>query len=548
MMLPLFSFTNAGRLLWVAVKRILRHRWDSVVIGFVPQQHRRPSCPKTDNRSFRDQVAIIRATMPYDHLSDFLSELEADGELLRVSAEIDADLELAAVIDRVCKSSESSPAVLFENVRGHTTPIVANVLGSERRICKALNAESLEEVADRIATAMKPEIPTGWLDAFRLVPGLVELTKVPPKTVDSAICQQVVKMGTDVDLNELPIPRCWPQETTPTILCGQVFTRYPRAEIQTVGLPTIQVRGRDLLAIPWTVHDEEMAIFEEYRDGNQQMPIAIALGGDPVLTYCASAPLPAKTDACLLAGFLRNKNVELVRCRSVDLNVPAHAEFVIEGLIDTQAEFESVGLTAAATGFYRLAETAPIVRVTAVTHRSNPLMPAMILGKPPMEDFWLQRASERIFAPFVKLFIPEIVDFHMPRAGVFRNLLFVSIQKRYPQQARKVMHAIWGLGRLSHSKLIVVVDSNVDVHDEEQVWFHVGANMHPGRDVIFSEGPTHMFDHAAPIRGMGHKMGLDATRKLSDEGHPRDWPDSLVVSDEIQQLVDRRWNDYGLDA
>lgn len=547
MLLSPFAITNPGRLLWFAVKRRLRHRSNSVASVFVAQRHCQLSRQKIDDRSFQYQVVIIPTTMPYDHLSDFLSELQHEGELVRISAEVDADLELAAIVDRVCKSENSPVALLFENVRGHTVPIVANLLGSERRMCKALNADSFDQVAQRVAAAMQPEIPNGWLDAFRLVPGLVELTKLPPKIVDSAICQQVVKMGTDVKLSELPLPRCWPAETAPTITCGQVYSRYPDTEIRRVGLATIQVRD-DSLAVQWTSHDEEMAILEEYRGRNQQMPVAIALGGDPILTYAATAPLPPKTDACLLAGFLRNRNVEMVQCRSVNLQVPAHAEFVIEGLIDTQAAFESVEPVAAPTGFYRPSEDVPMINVTALTHRSNPVMPVMILGRQPMEDFWLQKANERIFAPFVKLFVPEIVDFHMPRAGAFRNLLFVSIQKRYPQQAQKVMHALWGLGRLALSKLIVVVDSDVDVHNEEQVWFHVGANMHPGRDVVFSEGPTDMLDHAATVRGMGHKMGLDATRKLPEEGHPRNWPDRLNASDEIEQLVDRRWSDYGLDS
>jgi len=485
--------------------------------------------------------------MSYDSLSDFVSELEDDGDLVRVSAEVDPVFEIAEITRRRCASGGESPALCFDNVKGCPIPLVTNLLGSQRRMCRALRTASFDEVAARIVGLMEPELPQGWIESLKLVPHVSELTKLPPKSVKSGICQQVVKMGRDVDLAELPILTCWPNEAAPTITMGQVFTEHPKSHLRHVGLSPLEVRGQNRLAVHWNVHQESWRHFTEHRALGRQMPVAVVLGGDPVYTYMATAPLPPHTDACLLGGLLRGENVNLVKCRSIDLEVPADAEIVIEGLIDTAAELEPAGPIAWPTGFYGEREELPTLQVTALTHRSNPFYPAMIPGPPPMDEYWLGKATERVMVPFLKLLLPEIVDLHMPRAGLFRNLLFVSIRKQYPQQARQVMNGLWGLGQLAVAKMVVVVDENVDVHDEEQVWYDVGANTHPGRDVVFCEGPTHMTDHAAPVRGMGHKMGIDATRKSFEEGHPRNWPERLAVNEEIAEMVTRRWSEYGFD-
>jgi 4-hydroxy-3-polyprenylbenzoate decarboxylase len=486
--------------------------------------------------------------MGYDSLADFISEIEDDGDLVRVSAQVDAVLEIAEITDRICKSTEGSPAVFFENVKDHSIPVVVNLLGSRKRMCRALSTDSFDRLADRISGLIRPDLPEGLLDSLKLVPQFTQLTKLPPKLVKTGACQQVVKMGRDVDLGELPIPHCWPGDAGPTITMGQVYTRNPQSGVRNVGLYPIEVRDHDSLFVHWDVHHDGWRNFTEYQQAGQQMPLAIALGGDPIYTYMAAAPLPANTDECLLGGFLRGKNIELVKCRSIDLEVPAHAEIVIEGMIDPAAPLDSAGPIGRATGFYSLPEKLPTLQVAALTHRSNPIFPAMIPGRPPMEEFWMGKATERLFLPFIKLFVPELVDLHQPRCGAFRNLLFVSIRKQYPQQARKVMNALWSLNRLMVSKMIVVVDDDVDIHDEEQVWFHVGAQTHPGRDIVFCEGPTHFTDHAAAVRGMGHKMGIDATRKLPDEGHPRQWPDQLEMKQEIKDLVTRRWSEYGIES
>lgn len=482
--------------------------------------------------------------MAFENLASFISQLEDDGDIVRVSAEVDPVFEIAEITDRACKTSGGGPALFFERVKGHSIPVVTNLLGSYERMCKALGA-SFDEIAARIAGVIQPDLPEGWLDSLRLVPRLAELGRIPPRTVKTGACQQVVNMGRDVDLGRLPIPHCWPGEADPTITAGHLHTRDPETGAREVGLCSLQVRDRDSLFVHWTKHQKAWRIYSAYRTLSRPMPVAVALGGDPLLAYVAGTPLPAETDACVFAGFLRGDAVELVKCRSIDLDVPSDAEIVIEGSIDTSAPLESAGPIACPTGFYTLSAELPTLNLTALTHRSNPMFPAKVVGRPPMEDFWPAKATERIFLPFLKLFVADVVDVHLPRSGVFRNLMFVSIRKRYPQQARQVMHALWGLPALMTIKMIVVVDAAVDVTDEEAIWFHVGANAHPGRDVVFCEGPTHFEDHAAPVAGMGHKMGIDATRKLPEEGHPRPWPQQLAMSADVKALVDGRWGEYG---
>jgi len=481
----------------------------------------------------------------FENLSEFVSDLDDDGQLVRVTAEVDPDLELTEVAERVRRSSSGAPAVFFEHVRGHSMPVVVNLLGSAARMLKVLRAGSFDEAARRVAAVLQPELPEGWLEAVRLVPQLSQLTRMPPRLVRTALCQQVVRLGRDVDLTQLPVPRFWPDDAAPSITMGQVYVKSPVTGVRDVGMYPIEVRDRNSLVICWNAHDDGERIFREYRDRAVQMPVAIVLGGDPVLSYVANVPLPPNTDECLLAGFLRGDNIELVKCRTVDLEVPASAEIVIEGMIDTSAPLEIAGPLGCSTGYYDAPEDVPVLDVTALTHRSNPIFPARIFAPPPSEDFWIGQATEQVFLPFVRLFVPEIVDFHQPMAGVSRNIAFVSIRKQYPQQARKVMQALWSLPAFMVSKILVVVDDDVDVRNAEQVWYRAGANAHPGRDVVLCEGPTHFTDHAAPIRGLGHKLGIDATRKLAAEGHPRPWPSELRTSVTVDEQVTRRWAEYG---
>jgi len=486
--------------------------------------------------------------MNYDNLSDFISELEDDEELVRIPVEVDPVLEISAITDRLCKNSSDGPAVFFENVKGHSIPVVTNLLGSRQRLCKALRVDSFDDLAARIVGLIQPDLPQSWTETLKLVPQMTQLTRLPPKSVRSGVCQQVVKMGRDVDLAELPIPQIWPDDAGPTMTAGQVFTKHPETGVRNVGLYPLEVRGRNTLVVHWNERQGGWRNFQAYQQAGRPMPLAVSLGGDPAFVYMAHAPLPVNTDECLLGGFLRGKNIELVGCRSVDLEVPAFAEIVLEGTIDPAAPLSESGPIGEGTGFYSVRSEQPVMDVTAITHRSNPICPVMIPGKPPVESDWLHQATVRLLLPFVRLFIPDVVDLHMPRCGAYRNLLFVSLRKRHPQQARQVMNALWGLDSLTTCKMIVVVDENVNVQDEQAVWFHVGANSHPGRDVLFCEGPTGSSDHAAPIRGLGHKMGIDATAKLPREGHPRPWPAPLQMTSETIDLIDRRWQEYGFDA
>lgn len=486
--------------------------------------------------------------MAHRNLSDFIAELEDDGDLVRISAEVDPDLELSAVTNRVCRSSETSPALFFENVRGSSLPLVTNLLGSRRRICKALGVACLDDAATRFTSLIAPGAPQGLFETLRLLPQYAQLATLAPQQVSTGSCQQVVKLGSDVNLEALPIPRCWPLESARSITAGQVVTRHPQTGARDVDLTPLSLRDATSLAIHWDAHDDGWKNYQEHRRRHLQMPVAVALGGDPLCSYAASIPAPYGNDETMLAGFLGGRNVELVTCRSIEVEVPSNAEIVIEGYVDVDRELAEAGPLGSSSGFYSEPTLLPVLQVTGLTHRSNPVFPAMIPGRPPAESEWLSRATECILSPFVKLFVPEIVALHQPRYGAFRNFLFVSIDKRYPQQARKVMNALWSFNRLTVSKIIVVVDSDVDVCDEAGVWFQVGANVHPGRDTVFCEGPTHMSDHAAPIAGVGHKLGLDATRKLPEEGHPRPWPDALAMTSQLESLIGNRWSEYGLDG
>lgn len=484
--------------------------------------------------------------MAFEDLAEFLTAVEQAGELLRVSVEVNPALEVAEITSRVCRAPGGGPALLFDNVRGATMPVVTNLLGSERRLSLALGADSLQAAEERIERLLHPELAEGWLGSLKLLPQLSQLTRLPPRTIKTGRSQQVVRMGRDIDLRELPFLQCWPRERAPLVTAAQIVTQDPGTGDRHVGCFPVSVRGQDQLALHWTPHDVAFRHFTGYRDERRQMPVALVLGGDPVLRFLASVPLPREADAWLLAGFLRDENVELVKARTLELQVSACADLVIEGLIDTEAPAEPSDPIALETGFYSLPADAGLLQVTAVTHRSNPVLPATVPGPPPTERTWIERAAEALSRPIVKLFLPEIVDLHTPTVGAGGNFLFVRIRKEYPQQARKVMNALWGLHGFTTTKCLVVVDSDVDVRDEAAVWFHVGANVHPGRDVHFCEGPTSYRDHAAPVAGAGHRMGIDATRKSAAEGHPRDWPESLQMSQTVQELVAGRWRDYGL--
>lgn len=478
--------------------------------------------------------------MAYRDLREFLGRLEAEGELRRVAVEVAPELEITEITDRICRSG--GPALLFEKVKGSSMPVVTNTFGSYRRMALALGVETIEDVAGEIRRLLTPPKLSGLFDKLRAVAQLIELAKFPPKTVGSGACQEEIL---EPDLDLLPILKCWPGDAGRFITLGVTFTRDPDTGIQNAGLYRLQVFDRRTTGMHWHPHHDGAECYRRYRAAAKRMEVAVAFGGDPAITYAASAPMPYGFDEMLFAGFLRRKPVEMVKCRTVELFVPAEAEIVLEGYVEP-GELRPEGPFGDHTGYYSPCDQYPVFHVSAMTARRNPIYPATVVGKPPKEDCYLGKATERIFLPFIQMQLPEIVDLNLPLFGIFHNFAFVSIRKRYPYQARKVMHALWGLGQLALTKFIIVVDEEVDVQSTEEVLWRVGSNVDPARDIEIVRGPLDVLDHATPTLGAGGKLGLDATRKFPEEGHPRGWPAEIAMPDEIKALVTRRWSDYGL--
>jgi 4-hydroxy-3-polyprenylbenzoate decarboxylase len=476
---------------------------------------------------------------PASDLRSWIALLEREGELVRVATEVDPKLEITEITDRTVKAG--GPALLFENPMGSSHPLLINQFGTERRMCMAFDVERLDDVAAKLEDVLEMQPPQGLVDKVRGLKKLKSIADSLPQTKRSGPAQEVVLTGDDVDLAALPIQTCWPGDAAPFITLPAVITKDPRTGTRNVGMYRMQVLDRATTAMHWQIHKDGRA---DYLATDGRIEVAAALGLDPVTTYAASAPLPKHIDELMLAGFLRGEPVQLVKGKTVDLDVPANAEIVLEGYIDKD-ELTAEGPFGDHTGFYTAAEPFPVFHVTAVTMREDAIYPSIVVGKPPAEDAWLGKATERIFLPAVKMTVPEIVDYDLPVAGVFHNCCIVSIRKAFPGHARKVMHAIWGLGMLSLTKAVVVVDEHVNVHDYEEVFFYVGANVDPGRDVLISEGPLDHLDHAPTHQFFGGKLGIDATAKGPDEG-TRPWPEEIEMSEEIRLLVDRRWEEYGI--
>jgi 4-hydroxy-3-polyprenylbenzoate decarboxylase len=473
-------------------------------------------------------------------LRDWIALLEREGELVRVTAEVDPDLEITEIVDRTVKSG--GPALLFEHPKGSEHALLINQFGTERRMCLALGVEKLDDVARKLSDVLEMQPPTGLIEKVRGLQKLKSIADSLPHTVRKGACQEIVLRGDEVDLGLLPIQRCWPGDPAPFITLPAVITRDPRDGTRNVGMYRMQVIDRATTFMHWQIHKDGRADWLASGDG--RIPVAVAIGLDPITAYSASAPLPKHIDELMLAGFLRGEPVDVVQCVSVDLEVPAKAEIVLEGYV-TKDELGEEGPFGDHTGYYTAAEPFPVFHVTAMTMRRNAIYPSIVVGKPPQEDAWLGKATERIFLPAVRTTLPEIVDYDLPIAGAFHNCCIVSIRKSFPGQAQKVMHALWGLGMLSLTKCIVVVDAEVDVHDYAQVLFYAGANVDPARDVIVSEGPTDHLDHASERQFVSGKLGIDATEKLPEEG-ARPWPEEIEMAPEVKDLVSRRWSEYGL--
>ncbi|MEO7092091.1 MAG: menaquinone biosynthesis decarboxylase [Polyangiales bacterium] len=496
--------------------------------------------------------------MAYDGLSEFVRELENASELVRVRAPVDPHLELAAIADRVVKAG--GPALLFENVvspgqRAAGFPLLINAYGSRRRMSLALGVGDFEDHARAIerllAIAGVPgamrETNGGRTAALARILGTVpDLAHVPPRGVTSGPCQEVVHVGDDVDLDALPIITAWPADGGPFITLPVVFTKDPERGDRNVGMYRMQKLDRRTTAMHWQVHKTGARHFQSAKKLGVRLEVAVVLGGDPAYAYAATAPLPDGLDELLLAGFLRKRAVRLVPCKTIGLEVPADADFVLEGYVDPSEPLVDEGPFGDHTGYYTPVEPFPRFHVTAVTHRRDAIYPTTIVGPPPMEDQWLGKATERLFLPLLKLQLPEIVDMNLPVEGAFHNLCIVSIKKTFPFHGRKIAHSIWGAGQMMFTKAIVVVDDDVNVQDVAQVAFRVLANIDPKRDLSFAEGPSDQLCHAGDLQNFGGKVVIDATKKWREEGYTRVWPEVCVADADTSARLDARWAEYGL--
>ena len=534
--------------------------------------------------------------MAYDDLRDWIKALDRAGELKRIRTEADPILEITEIADRVSKSKNSEnkdqqgtgggKALLFENLKGYPgLQLLINQFGSARRMRLALEVDALDEVAERIRGFMDVKSPQGFLDKVKMLPMLAEMGKFFPKTVATGPCKEVIKRD-KFSLLDFPILQCWPRDGGRFITLPCVITRDPKTGKRNVGMYRMQIYDERTTGMHW---QRQKVAAEHYRDAirnaavakdkahvgtvafvrpakrsqaatavdimarssggamlaagdrpSGKMDVAVAIGADPALTFSAIVPAPPDVEEFIIAGFLRQKPVELVKCETVDLEVPANAEIILEGYVNLD-ELRTEGPFGDHTGFYSLEDEYPVFHVTCVTHRKDPIYATTVVGKPPQEDAWMGKAVERIFLPLMKLTIPELVDINLPIEGVFHNLMLVSIRKSYPGQARKVMNAIWSLGQAMFTKCIIIVDEDVDVQDVADVTLKVLNNIDPERDIQFTMGPVDSLDHAARLPNYGSKMGIDATRKWSTEGFGRPWPDEIVMDAKTRSLVDGKW-------
>jgi len=509
--------------------------------------------------------------MAFDSYRDFLTALDSAGELKRIPQPVATELEITEIADREMKKPGGGKALLFEKptVNGQISPfpVAINTMGSHKRMAIALGAESVEIVAAELGSLMKAKPPTGFREAVKLLGTALDLRHAKPKSVKSGACKEVIHRFDDAPplsappvqevlktikglvqlpptaanpptLLDLPILKCWPLDGGRFITLPCVATRDPDTGDRNLGMYRIQIFDPQTTGMHWQLQKVAARHGRRYYETGKRMPVSIFLGGDPVFAFAATAPMPDGLDEFLLAGYLRKKSVELVRGETNDIEVPANADFIIEGYIDPQEPLRPEGPFGDHTGYYTLEEKYPAFHVTAITHRKDAVYPATIVGIPPMEDFYMGSASVKLFLPIFKMNFPEIIDIALPAEGTFHNLVFVSIRKTYPMQAYKIMHGLWGMGQMMFTKYIVVVDETVDVHNTSEVLFHLCANTDPQRDSIFSRGPADVLDHATTEMASGSKLGIDATRKLPGEGFHRQWPPLIQMTEEIRKKVD----------
>ena len=484
--------------------------------------------------------------MKFNDLREFISFLEEKGDLKRIKSPVSCELEITEVCDRVVK--RGGPALLFENVEGYDIPVLINMFGTEQRMAWALGVERLDDLVDRVnqLLGLMQGPPQGIMDKLRTLGQLVRMASFQPKIVRNAPCQEVVITGEAIDLNKYPILKCWPMDGGRYITLPLVITRDPETGSHNLGMYRVQVYDGRTAGMHWQTHKVGAHHYRVGSErGQERIDVAVALGGDPATIWTGSAPLPPDMGELMIAGFIRQEGVEMVKAKTVDLDVPAHAEMIIEGYV-VPGDERMEGPFGDHTGYYSMPDIYPVFHVTCITHRRNPIYPTIIVGRPPMEDYYMGKVTERVFLPIIRMVLPEVVDMNMPAEGVFHNLVIVSIKKEYPGQARKVMYGLWGMGLMSLAKTIIVVDHFVNIHDLSEVTWRVTNNIDPAQDILFANGPLDDLDHASPTPKLGSKIGIDATNKGPMEGRQREWPPDIVMSQDIKALVDRKWSQYGL--
>jgi 4-hydroxy-3-polyprenylbenzoate decarboxylase len=484
--------------------------------------------------------------MAYEGLRAFVEVLEREGELVRVRRAVNPHLELAEIADRTMKAG--GPALLFENVKGSPYPLLINAYGSRRRMSRALGADDLEDHARAIEQLVHARAPKSARELAEMAGKLPALASAVPRRVTRAACQEVVALGDDVDLLSLPVMTCWPNDGGPFFTLPNVITKDPDSGARNIGMYRMQRIDHRTTAMHWQIHKTGARHFRRAQELGKRLEVAVAFGGDPALTYAATAPLPDGIDEWMFAGFLRGKPVEYVRCKTVDLEVPACADFVLEGYVDPSADMFAEGPFGDHTGYYTPVDAFPRFHVTAVTRRKDPIYPATLVGPPPMEDEWLGKATERLFLPLLRMIFPEVVDMNLPVEGAFHNLVLISIKKQYPFHASRIAHGLWGSGQMSFSKVICVLDHDVDVQNTAEVAWRLLANLDPKRDIAMVDGPVDQLDHGASQALYGGKMCIDGTRKWAEEGYKREWPEVATQSEAVKRHVDAIWADLGIPA
>jgi len=488
-------------------------------------------------------MVIIRGeSITMRDLNQFVELMEREGELRRISQQVSPILEITEITDRISK--KGGPALFFEKVEGHRFPVITNLFGSDRRMRLCFRGRSPDELGREIKELIEMEPPDTLWKSIKALPKLHQLSKFFPKKVDRAPCQEVILKEPDMTL--LPILQCWPEDGGRFITFPVVVSKDPETGRRNIGMYRLQVFDSKTLGVHWHPQKGGAHHFRVAERRGERLEVAVAIGPDPATLYTATAPLPEGIDELIFAGFLRGEPVEIAKCVTVSLEVPACSQFVIEGYVEP-GERRMEGPFGDHTGFYSLPDLYPVMHVTALTHRKDAIFPATIVGIPPMEDLYLGGATERIFLPLIQMQMPEVVDIHMPAEGVFHNLVFVSIDKRYPGHARKIGHALWGMGQMMFSKMIVIFDGDVDVQNLSECLWILGANIDPQRDVFFSEGPIDALDHASRLPHYGSKMGIDATKKWPEEGFNRPWPKRIEMDPAIRKKIDGIWKSLGLE-